>query len=79
MSDLRENLAAATRRYQRTEAAHDAARHEVTAAVVAALKGGLTPTEVVRLSPFTPAYVRRLARENGIPPAGPGPKPKHPA
>lgn len=74
VTDLRDDLTAATRRYRRTEAAHEAARDEVVAAVVAALKGGVTPTEVVQLSPFAAAYVRRLARAEGIPPAGPGPK-----
>lgn len=79
MGDVREDLAAATRRYRQTEAAHDAARRAVIAAVVAALRAGVSPTEVQRLSPFTGAYVRKVARDSGIPPAAPGPKPGRPS
>ena len=75
MPDTREALSAATRRYRRTEAAHEEARQEVINAVIAALRDGVGPTEVERLSPFTSAYIRKLARENGIPPAPPGLKP----
>lgn len=74
VSDLREDLSAATRRYRRTESAHEEARQELMAAVLAALRGGVPPTEVERLSPFTAAYIRRTARAEGIPPAAPGPK-----
>jgi hypothetical protein len=70
------DLAAATRRYNHTAAKHEEARQDVIAAAVAALKAGDTPTEVAEQSPFTPAYVRRLAREHGIPPAPTGRKPK---
>lgn len=74
MADERSALAAATRRYERTENAHEAARRDAIEAVLAALRAGIGPSEVERLSPFTAAYVRKLARENGIPPAAPGPK-----
>jgi hypothetical protein len=74
MSDVREDLAAATRRYKRTETAHADARQEAIDAVIAALRAGVGPTEVERLSPFTGAYIRKLARANGIKPAPPGPK-----
>ena len=74
MSDAREALAAATRRYRRTEGAHEEARQETINAVLAALRAGIGPTEVERLSPFTGAYIRKVAREAGIPPASPGPK-----
>ncbi|GAA3765884.1 hypothetical protein GCM10022379_37150 [Micromonospora maritima] len=74
MSDARDVLSAATKRYQRTEAAHEAARDAVVAAVLAALREGVGPSEVERLSPFSGAYIRKLARENDIPPAPPGPK-----
>jgi hypothetical protein len=74
MADARDALIAATRRYQRTETAHDEARQEAIQAVLAALRAGVGPTEVERLSPFTGAYIRKLARENGVPPAPPGPK-----
>jgi hypothetical protein len=74
MTDEKSALAAATRRYEQTEAAHDEARKAAIEAVLAALRAGVGPSEVERLSPFTGAYVRKLARENGIPPAPPGPK-----
>jgi hypothetical protein len=74
MNAVRDDLAAATRRYRRTETAHEEARQDVINAVLAALRAGVGPTEVERLSPFTGAYIRKLARDNGIPPAPPGPK-----
>ena len=74
VTDPREQLAAATRRYRRTETAHEAARQQVITAVLAALRANISPTEVERLSPFTGAYIRKLARDQGIPPAPPGPK-----
>jgi len=64
----REALTAATARYRETEAAHDAARQAAVDAVVAALRAGERPTDVTADSPFTAAYVRRIARENGIEP-----------
>ncbi len=57
----------ATRRYQQTGKAHDQSRQDVTAAVLAALRAGQRPTDVAAKSPFTEAYVRKLARVNGIP------------
>ena len=75
MSDARGELSAATTRYRRTEAAHEAARTALIAAVVAALRDGISPTDVERLSPFSGAYIRKLARDNGVPAARPGPKP----
>lgn len=48
------------------------AREEHIAAVVAALKAGKRPTDVASWSPFTPAHLRKLAREAGIPPAKKG-------
>ncbi len=74
MADAREALAAATRRYRHTEIAHEEARQETIRAVIEALRAGIGPTEVERLSPFTGAYIRKLAREHDIPPAPPGPK-----
>ncbi|MBB5824734.1 hypothetical protein [Micromonospora carbonacea] len=74
MTDPRDELSAATKRYRRTEAAHEAAREAVVAAVVAALRQGVGPTEVERLSPFSGAYIRKLARQNDVPAAPPGPK-----
>lgn len=68
------NLDQATARYRETEEAHDKARDAAAAAVVEALRAGERPTDVTNRSPFTAAYVRRIARENGIEPAKPGPK-----
>lgn len=70
----REALAAATARYRETEQAHYEAREGAVRAVVDALRAGIRPTDVTAASPFTAAYVRRIARENGIEPAKPGPK-----
>jgi len=61
----------ATRRYRETEAAHGKARDVMVKAVVEALRAGERPTDVVQHSPFTPSYVRRLAREAGIEAADP--------
>ncbi|MFB7852809.1 hypothetical protein ACFC34_38150 [Streptomyces sp. NPDC056053] len=69
-----QELDQATRRYRKTEEAHEEARTAAIAAVVAALRDGMRPTDVTDRSPFTAAYVRRIARENGIAPARPGPK-----
>ncbi|WP_433297453.1 hypothetical protein ACQP2F_41065 [Actinoplanes sp. CA-030573] len=74
MADERSDLIAATRLYEQTEVAHEDARQQAIQAVLAALRGGIGPTEVERLSPFTGAYIRKIARENGVPPAAPGPK-----
>jgi hypothetical protein len=76
VADIRKELAEATRLYEETARAHEAARQAVIAAALTALRGGVTPNEVEELSPFTSAYVRRIARDAGIPPAPPGPKRK---
>ena len=41
-------------------------------AVIAALKAGHRPTDVASWSPFSAAYLRRLAREAGVPRAKKG-------
>jgi hypothetical protein len=64
----------ATEQYRETKDAFEEARTEAVMAVVDALRAGERPTDVTEHSPFTPAYVRRVARENGIEPAKPGPK-----
>jgi len=64
-----EALKKATRRYRKTEASHEAARTEAIYAVVEALRAGHRPTDVTEASPFEAAYVRRLARKNGIKPS----------
>ncbi|MBB6172252.1 hypothetical protein HNR23_002312 [Nocardiopsis mwathae] len=62
-------LSKSTLRYQRTEKEHEKSRETSIADVVAALRAGARPTDVVNRSPFSPAYVRKLAREHGIEPA----------
>ena len=49
-----------------TQKAHEQARNELVATVIEALKAGERPTDVTAWSPFTPAYIRKLARDNGI-------------
>jgi hypothetical protein len=67
-------LDTATELYLETKAPHDAAREMVVAAVLSALRDGIEPTTVAERSPFTAAYIRRLARDNNIPPAKQGMK-----
>lgn len=62
-----EAVGQATRRYRDTERAHEESRGAVTVAVLSALRAGERPTDVAARSPFTETYVRRLAREHGIP------------
>ena len=69
-------LDAATKRYRAADKARDEAQTAVVAAIVAALRSGDGPTEVANRSPFTAAYVRKIARDHQIPPAPPGLKPR---
>lgn len=66
---LAKALEAATRRYDETAEEHERSRAAAAEAVLAALKGGVPPTTVAELSPFTATYVRQLARSKGIPAA----------
>ncbi|WP_431897876.1 hypothetical protein [Nonomuraea sp. bgisy101] len=69
MTEAKDPLAtldASTQRYRTTEAAHEQSRQDVIADVLAALRAGARPTDVVDRSPFTAAYVRKLARDNNI-------------
>ena len=66
MSEI-EAIESNTVRYRETEAAHQEARKAVTESVLAALRAGQPPTAVAAASPFSEIYVRKLARENGIP------------
>lgn len=70
----------AVRSTGRKVARHDKERAEHVDAVVAALLAGERPTDVADWSPFTAAYLRRLAREAGVPqaPRGGRRKPKPP-
>lgn len=62
------DLGGTTRWYRRTGHAHKDARAAAIAAALRALRAGVPPAEVERRSPFTGSYIRRLAREAGIPP-----------
>ena len=66
MSDYEQAVRDATRRYRQTEKVHERAREDVIAVVVKALEAGERPTDVTAWSPFTAAYVRKIAREHGI-------------
>lgn len=66
--ELREAIRAAGHRYVRTKKAHDEAREELTAAIVAGLLGGVRPSEAERDSPLTPGRIRQIAREHDVPP-----------
>ncbi|MGW1463829.1 hypothetical protein ACWCPT_05675 [Streptomyces sp. NPDC002308] len=72
--DELEALDQATSRYAETETAHAEARTAAIEAALTALRAGKRPTDVADRSPFTPAYIRRIARDAGIEPARPGPK-----
>ena len=72
MDEHEEALRASTRRYRRTEAAHEESRKASVADVIAALRAGVPPTKVAELSPFTATHVRKLARDAKIPPARKG-------
>lgn len=65
MDELK-SLDQATSHYRQTKTKHAKAREETIKAVVAALQAGQRPTVVQRRSPFTAAYVRKIAREHGI-------------
>jgi hypothetical protein len=56
----------------RKVAAHERERDAHVAAVLAALRAGKRPTDVAAWSPFTPSYLRKLARGAHIPPAKKG-------
>ncbi|MGW0664780.1 hypothetical protein [Streptodolium elevatio] len=59
----------ATARFRDAEAAFEAAKRDAAVAAVEALRAGIRPADVAAHSPFNVAYVRKLARENGISPA----------
>jgi hypothetical protein len=61
-----DTLETATKRYRRTEKAHREARAEAIALCLKLLREGVPPTKVANASPFTAAWVRKLARDNGI-------------
>jgi hypothetical protein len=74
VSDPRKLLSQASVQYREADQLLEQARQVVIDAVVGALRAGVPPTEVIELSPFSPAHVRVIAREHGIPPAKGGPR-----
>lgn len=60
-------LAEAAKAYKETKEAHKRAANVARNAVLAALKAGHSVPEVTKAGPFTYAYVRGIAEENGIP------------
>jgi hypothetical protein len=64
---LREEIRAATRKYRRTEKAHEQARDELIAAIVHGLRNGVRPAMAEEDSPFKGAYIRRIRKDHDIP------------
>ncbi len=64
-----DQLRAAGAEFQAVRASYEASRERVGEAIVEALRAGVTPTEVVRLSGYTREGVRKIARAAGIEPA----------
>jgi hypothetical protein len=69
MDEHEEAVRQTARRLRAADTARDKARDEHVDAVLAALRAGRPPTAIVDLSPFTATHLRKLARDNGIPPA----------
>lgn len=69
MSDISNRLKTATYLFEEAQTVLEAERRNVHMAIIDELRAGVSPTKVAEASPFTASYVRKLARENGIPPA----------
>lgn len=67
-AEAKAELADLTKRYRRADAARTEAARAALAKAVEMIRGGIAPTEVVKLSPFTDSYIRKAAREAGLPP-----------
>lgn len=63
------DLVEATKRYKRADATRKEAGDAAIDSALKLLRAGVGPTEVAQLSPFTDAYIRKHARDAGIPPA----------
>ena len=72
MSEHEAAVKSTGQRVRRTAKAASSAIDQHIAAVLAALRAGERPTDVAAWSHFTATYLRRLAREAGIPPAARG-------
>lgn len=66
---LSEALGRATLGYRAARAERDEAGKTAMLLALRLLRAEVSPTEVTRLSPFTDSYIRKAAREAGIPPA----------
>lgn len=66
-TDDSDPIAAAAARYKRDEAKAKQSRQGLTELVLEALRQpDAAPTDIARRAEWTPAYVRKLARDNGI-------------
>lgn len=70
--DVRARLRAAGDEYKAVRTSLDTARASVHVVVLEALREGVGVVEAANLSGYTRESVRRLARDNGIPPASAG-------
>lgn len=57
-----------SRRNERAQAAAEKARTDLHAAIGAALRAGVRPRDVVATTGLTGESIRRIAREQGVPP-----------
>ncbi|MFD3594373.1 hypothetical protein ACFWU5_16740 [Nocardia sp. NPDC058640] len=73
MTEELDPLREASQNFVRLSEQTEEARQEVFQQILSALRNGQRPVDVADASPFKEAYVRRLARANGIDPA----KPRH--
>lgn len=71
-----DELKQATRKYRRLKQQLEKAREEVITASLKALQDGNEPADVAKESPFTPGYLRTIAREAGLEPSKRGMKPR---
>lgn len=62
-------LAEDAKRYRRADKTRKEAGQAALTKAIELLFAGVGPTEVAQLSPFTDAYIRKIAREKGVPPA----------
>ena len=68
---VKAELAEETKRYRRHAAALKASGEAVMTLALDLLRANVPPSEVERLSPFTDSYIRKAAREAGLPPVRP--------
>jgi len=72
----KQELIEVTARLREIERERDTLRDRAKPLVVKLLKSNLPPKEVADLSPFSDAWVRAIARANGVPPAARGTRKK---